>query len=141
MTDKIVTKELDKSLAGFVDNLNEAATMISHKLISVAPEAAHLLLQAIQLRAIVDELTGFIGLGVGIFVLSKITPRLLKASKDADSYSGEETGYAVCAVLSGIGGALLMFISLLSALSTHTIVAIFSPQAALALQAIDKITN
>ena len=135
--EQLAEKALDQSLSGFVDNLNEAMTVISQKLVTAAPEAAQLMLKALQLQAAGDLITSVLGAGFAFYLLTKVSPVQLKKAMDARD--GEDLLPGIAAILSGVTGVLLVFGACLSILSTKTWIALFSPEAAIALKALDAI--
>jgi hypothetical protein len=132
----VAENALNESLSGFVDNLNTAMTVVSNKLISSAPDAVHLLLKAIQLKACIDIATAAIAIAVGSLALIKLSPKFLKMAQEAAPCEAVEVVGAVSFLASTVIGLFFVLCGLVEILSTSNLIAIFSPEAAIALKAL-----
>jgi hypothetical protein len=141
-----VKKELAKSadealtsgLADFVGNINVAMETVSKQLLKVAPDAAQLLLKAIQLEAWVTIAQGALLLSASGFLILKVSKPLVKK---ANEMSGGEEPYIAAFVVSTFAAIFLAISGAVTILGTRMWIAAFSPEASIALKALDAVTK
>ena len=117
---------------GMVDQLQQVMTEISKKLVAMTPSAAHLLLSALQLRAILTLVILWVSFIPLTYLVIKVALFIQRAFKEGDV---EFHHFLVCFIF-------LPWLGVVSNLLTVQIwIMAISPQAGLALQIFDKITG
>ena len=118
----------------FLDKLGTVALDITNKLIAISPQAAELLLDALQLRAIFDSV--FTVLMFVLFsVLSKRAYTWAVKKHIENKYSENPYFFAV------LPPVFFWGLSVFSLLETDKYIMAISPQAGLALKAFDAVVN
>jgi hypothetical protein len=125
----------------FFGKINEAADIVSAKLVAVAPEAAEALLNLVQFKGVFDLASG-VALGCLCCVLIKfgvnrmgLAAEITKEHGDRYSNNEEMTWQAVGAV-SFVVAAFTGVGSLISVLSFYPWLAAFYPEGAIAMKAL-----
>lgn len=129
-TQEVVVDGMDR----FFDNLTQAATTVSEKLIEVTPAVAEALLSLVQYKGMFTLTTAFILLIIAGLIIRLSLLRIYRAIVKTDE---DPFLYVMLFILLCCFTIMLLMVSVASIGSFYNWVAVFYPEGAIALKALE----
>lgn len=129
-----VAAKTQESMDAFFSKLTEAATVVTEKLVEVAPDAAEAMLNLVQFKGVFGLVLGLvfaIGLFVSIRMLSKVR---------FDEYNDPDSPKSAVNLVGGIAGSVVSTAGvLINLFPFYNWLAAFYPEGAIALKALEAV--
>lgn len=120
----------------FLNGLTNAATMVSQKIMEIAPDVADALLNLVQFKGIFSLITAAVFLtGAAVFYFKGVYPKISKWAKDNERES-DGFSWVVFAILSAPFGLLIVG-NTIDLFSFYSWISAIYPEGAIALKALE----